>query len=136
MKHLLNVLFLLLSFTSCAQASGLKGHIEFSMYRIEFQGVSVYLQSEGKLIDSCISDSAGNYELKDIHAGTYTLRLKYRDFKEKIIPNVVITTGIKELNILYPDPCVPAEKRCAYNHTDSIIPIVYGMPGAETMKMA
>jgi len=43
---------------------------------------------------------------------------------------------MKNLEIVYPDPCIPAEKVCPYGHKDNIVPIVYGMPGAETMKMA
>ena len=136
MSQLLFVLTMLLSLTTSAQTVDLKGHVTYRDDKSDFVGAGVFLIKDGKLITDCLTGKNGNYVFRDIPFGNYTLRLKYRDFKEKIIPKVVVASGMKNLEIGYPDPCIAAEKICPYGHKDNIIPIVYGMPGAETMKMA
>ena len=132
MRKLLFTLFSLFSITASAQTANLKGHVTYREEKSDFVGACIFLIKEGKVITDCLTDKNGNFEFKDIRDGSYTLRLKYRDFKEKLVPNVVVTASMKNLEIVYPDPCIPADKICPYGHKDNIIPIVYGMPGAET----
>lgn len=136
MKKLLNAIFLFLSLSSCAQTADVKGHVKVRANKSDFEGVRIYLLQDGKQMTNSVTDKKGNYLMKNVAVGTYTILFKYHDFKEKFILNIIVASGMKNIDIVYPDPFEAAEKVCPYNHIDSIIPIVYGMPGAETMKMA
>ena len=136
MRQFLNIMFLILSLTSLAQTADLKGHVTYRDDKSDFVGANVYLYKDGRMVINCLTGKDGNFILNDIAVGSYVLRLKYLDFKEKLIPKVLVASGMKSLEIVYPDPCITAEKVCPYGHKNNIIPIVYGMPGEETIKKA
>ncbi len=136
MKILINILLILISVTSYAQSADLKGHVMFREDKSDFPGAKLVLLKDKKVISECETDKNGLFHFLNIAVGTYDLLLRYKDFNEKIIPNIYVASSMNNLDIVYPDPCVASEKVCPYNHTDSIIPMAYGMPGAETMKMA
>ena len=121
---------------SYAQKADLKGHVMFRQDKSDFPGAKMFLLNDKKVILECETDKNGLYQFTDIPVGTYDLLLRFKDFKEKFITNINVASGMKNIDIVYPDPCVASEKICPYNHTDSIIPIVYGIPGGETMKLA
>lgn len=88
--------------------------------------------------------TSGTYFIKDINEGDYDL--EFHSFETSArrlnLVNVHFTKdSVNELSITYPPPCKFIYSKnykpiCPYNHTDSIVRIIYGYPTSKTMEKA
>ena len=103
----------------------------------DFSGLELILLDGDSLVTGAVSDQNGNYSIAKIAPGTYNLKLRMIGYRERIIEGVTITEhSMTHLDITHPDTCLTTNGRCPLNHTDNIIPIVYGFPGKKMMRRA
>lgn len=134
MKTILLIIFY--SVTAFAQNVSISGHVKSSEDLTDFNGVNVYVVKDGKIKFGAITDEKGNYQIKDIPIGTYDIKLSFLGFMDKVISDFDIKSETKLVDIFYPDLCEKSNKNCPYNHTENIIPIVYGLPSKKMERQA
>jgi len=144
MKILFTQIFFLLSLNLYSQIGQIGGHIINRDTLLAYSYWTIALKKG----DSIIKETAttANFNFADIPKGIYSLSIKQIGQRDFIIDSLQILkdTAIT-LDLSYPPPCrvtyltyVKNEKpKCTKGgHTDSIIPIVYGLPTQKTMKKA
>lgn len=136
MRTILFVLLFIASTSAFSQNPDVRGTIIFSEERLPFPGVTVELFKNDEVFAKTQTDFDGKYYFKNVPAGTYNLRLTNSGVRDKVIRDFIVNKEENNSNILYPDPCVETKKICPKNHSNNIIPIVYGFPSKKTMKKA
>lgn len=98
-------------------------------------GCEVILKQGDNAIAKVYTNIDGQYYFKDISPGAYHLEVSLSYLPEEIY-EVNVLEGENILDITYPKPC-DSKKLCPQgNHTNNIIPILYGLPGKKAMRMA
>lgn len=136
MKYILNIFFLLVSNLLFAQNVDIKGHITNTTDNSNFGWVNIYLIKNEITIFGSVTDENGNFELKNIPTGLYDIKINTIGFKDKLIANFLINPDTKNLDIKYPNPCIPSKKICPFGHKKNLIPIIYGFPDKKLLKKA
>jgi len=133
MKTFLLHTFLFATFLGFSQNGNLNGTIVFYEDDSPVPGLKLELIDSGNTIYESQTDFDGKYDLKNIPVGTYDLKMSYPSFRTLIV-SLQIDPGNKMLDSSYPAPCPKMSKACPNGHKNNIIPIVYGLPDAKTMK--
>jgi len=116
-----------------SQNGNLNGNIVFYEDNSPLAGLKLELISNGSTIYESQTDFDGKYDLKNVPIGTYDLKMSYLGFRAMTV-SVQVDPGNKILDFSYPAPCSKVSKTCPDGHKNNIIPIVYGLPDAKTMK--
>ncbi len=90
MKHLFLSIIVFLGFTSIAQTASLSGKIQDSKTNESLFGVKVILTGTGK---GAISDGDGNFSIKGLATGKYTLEVRYETYNNLILQNINVKEG-------------------------------------------
>lgn len=122
---LLTFLFVNILFS---QVGSLEGKILDRENNQGFPGVILILKDSENKTFGTQTDIEGKYKFENLSAGVYTLKISSIGIRDKIIENFVIEPKPKEFNQIFPEPCAEVSKICPKNHSDKIIPIVYGLP--------
>jgi len=134
MKEKLYILFLLFSISLFSQTSELVGNVKYTEDNSPMAGLNIEMIKNGKTIRLVTVDVNGDFYIKDIEIGLYDLQMTFLGMRNKIIPDIEIIEGKNNLNLSYPDPCIDSKKLCPKNHSDNLVPIVYGLPGKKLMR--
>lgn len=89
-KYFLITIIVFLGFTSIAQNSSLSGKIIDSKTNEALFGVKVILTGTGK---GAISDGDGNFSIKGITAGKFTLEVRYETYNNLILQDINVKEG-------------------------------------------
>ena len=143
MKYLLIGLFLIFKLVGIAQNAPVKLNIIITD-TVKPYFLDIYIYKGNTLIKKMTVITSGIYLIKDLNEGDYNL--EFHSFQTSArrlnLTNVHFTKdSVNELSITYPLPCKFIYSKnykpiCLYNHTDSIVRIVYGYPTHKTMKKA
>jgi len=98
MKHLFFLITLSLYFNSNAQSGSVSGNVFNSINNEVIEFAKVQLVGEQK---GAYSDSLGNYEIKNIEPGIYSLKVSSSGFNEMIIDNIEISNS-RTLQVDFP----------------------------------
>ena len=90
LKHLLLSIIVLLGFTSIAQTASLSGKIQDAKTNEALFGVKVILTGTGK---GAVSDGDGNFSIKGLTAGKYTLEVRYETYNNLILQDINVKEG-------------------------------------------
>lgn len=90
LKHLFLSISVLLGFTSIAQTASLSGKIQDAKTNEVLFGVKVILTGTGK---GAISDGEGNFSIKGLAAGKYTLEVRYETYNNLILQDINVKEG-------------------------------------------
>jgi hypothetical protein len=130
-----NLLFLFIFISGYSQTANFTGHVIEKKTETGFPGVTVELNQEGKVVYETQTDFDGNYTIKNVKLGAYEFKLKLIGYQDFVIKDFYISQN-RALEFIFPNPCKESVKICPKNHTDKLIPIVYGMPGEKLIKKA
>jgi hypothetical protein len=133
-KRTFRILFLLFVNIIFSQTGSLEGKIFNEKINVGFPGVNIVLKNSENKIYGTQTDINGHYKCENLKVGTYTLKISSIGFREKVIENFIIETDQKEFSLIFPEPCMETNRICPKNHTDNIIPIVYGLPNKRMMS--
>ena len=89
-KHLLLSIIVLLGFTTIAQTASLSGKIQDAKTNEALFGVKVILTGTGK---GAVSDGDGNFSIKGLSAGKYTLEVRYETYNNLILQDINVKEG-------------------------------------------
>jgi Carboxypeptidase regulatory-like domain len=127
---------LLISIATLGQASALKGHATNNEYD-SFPGLNIEILSENQFVASTVTDGNGNYVFTNIKPGEYTLRVRFLMYEASLIEHVKISSNeVKQLDIIHSDPRLKSKEICPKGHRDNLIPIIYGLPSGDLIKMS
>jgi hypothetical protein len=132
---------MLLVLPSAAQTYVLSGQVIDSYTGGGFAGATVLLRQDTTIVAGCNTNRDGSFQLKKPGLRDYTLEVVTISYRTKRVQLVGSGTNSAPLRILMPGFCPYAYKRgkkpaCLGGHTDQVVPIAYGLPGAKTMKKA
>ena len=96
-KSLVYSILILLSWSSFAQTSAIKGTVVDKQSQFPLTGVTVILVGSDPIIGAA-SDFDGNFRLENVPVGRHTVSFKYIGYKPVTIPNLVVQSG-KELDL-------------------------------------
>jgi hypothetical protein len=131
MRHALTTILLLLGATCTAQYQR-SGNKVYNL-TLAYQPATVQILKDSLLLSPLQVNNEGKITYVDLQPGFYSVKVTGRGQPETIKDSLYVTQGQKlVLNIKIAGPClyhhaanyIPA---CPQNHTDSIIPIVYGL---------
>lgn len=130
------VIFFLMFLSAYSQKDNFRGHVSDRHDGANFPGVIVELSIDGKVIHESQTDFDGNFSIKDVEFGPYDFKLKYVGYETYIIKDFYFNRNDRVFEFIYPNPCKKSVKVCPENHTNKLIPVVYGLPGENLMKKA
>lgn len=135
MKKVFLFFYLTLSFLAFGQGTIDGTILDDAGYPIP--GVQVALIKDADTIKKSQTDFYGNFVFKDLPSNDYEIRMSYVAMPDNKISNIYVEDIItKYLTINYPALCNKSERICPHNHTNQIIPIVYGMASVKMEKKA
>ncbi|WP_320815705.1 hypothetical protein [Flavobacterium sp.] len=133
------IILLLLSFTVFSQ-SEIKGKVTLTDSISDYSFIYVLLRTNDTIYTGSQLDKLGDYKLaKKVPNGKYEIVVKHLTYKDLILKNIIVDDKDLVMDINFPGPCEYNEKtpqKCVNDHTDNIIPIVYGYPNKRLMKRA
>jgi hypothetical protein len=136
MRALTTICFLICMNSLFGQSGGLKGNVTDNDHQ-KFGGLKIEIVSGDSVVNWTMTNLNGDYELNNTKPGLYDLRIRHLGFRERILKDVTIVRDETRLfDIIYPGPCFKSERICPRQHADSLIPVVYGLPGRKLMREA
>lgn len=138
MKFIINILFALLFLQwGYSQTGSFRGHLHDTILNRSLSHATVLITELNRDADT---DPEGNFIIKNVPPGTYTLRVSALGYPDRVLDSVKIDSYHPvEMNILYPPECKykdPIMICPVCKKKDEVIPIVYGLPTQKTMKKA
>jgi hypothetical protein len=127
-KRTFGILFFLFANIIYSQTGSLEGKIFDGKINVGFPGVNLILKNIDNKSYGTQTNINGYYKFENLKVGVYSLKISYIGIREKVIENFIIEAGQKEYNLIFPEPCIETDGICPKNHSDNIIPIVYGLP--------
>ena len=146
MRYVIIIAFISISSTIYGQNSQIIGHItnRDTIFATNFW--TILLMQRDSTIKKTATNFSGNFRLKDIDKGIYSLTIQQIGFRDYNIDSLqILTDTTLNLYIDFPPPCkfvyltyLKHQKPKCINggHTNNIIPIVYGLPSQKTMRKA
>jgi hypothetical protein len=137
MKIISFVLILFCTIQALSQKGSIEGRIKYKPDSIFLEGVHVLIVGTNV---GAVTNEDGYFNIDSLDAGHYDLSIHSLWFRTvekesiEVLPNVAT-----ELNLALPEGnCDPnSEKICPIgNHSNRIIPILYGLPNQKGMKQA
>ena len=143
MKYSLILLFLFLRFEAFSQNSIVKLDITITD-TIKPYFLDIFFNKGNKMAKRFTVLSSGSYLIKDLVEGDYDLEVfSFQSSARRLyLKNMhFYKDSTNLLSIVYPPPCKFIYSKgykplCPFNHSDKIIPIIYGFPTSKTMKKA
>ena len=89
-RYIFLSIIILTGFTSIAQTASLSGKIQDAKTNEALFGVKVILTGTGK---GAISDGDGNFTIKGLSAGKYSLEVRYETYNNLILQNINVKEG-------------------------------------------
>lgn len=131
----------LLALPSVAQTYALAGQVIDSRTNTGFPGATVLLKKDTLVIAGCSTNQDGSFQLAKPAGQGYTIEVKALGYRPKTVPVIGSVANPAPVRILLPGFCPYVYKRgekpaCIGGHTDQVVPIAYGLPGAKAMKKA
>lgn len=141
MKLLFFLCLFLYSLTGFGQSGTLKGIVRngISMDNSSFINIVLFSKTDRKFVLVAISDTLGEFKIKNIPIGFYDLEFSLIGFKTYTLSDVKIySDSTTFLNIKFPCPYgkLKSKKECPLGHNDEIVNIVYGMSSKKMLKKA
>jgi hypothetical protein len=105
-------------------------------------GVTVLLKQDSIVIKGADSAKDGTFQFYKLPAGNYSLQLKMVGYRTRTLPPVQLAAGdTVKLVLNFPGPCQYTYRNgrlpvCEGGHNEGLLPIVYGLPSAKTIKKA
>jgi Carboxypeptidase regulatory-like domain len=133
MKTFTALLFVycLSGFAQNASLTGMISDKEFGT----MPGCLVILKQDSVTVAKVYTYTDGQYYFKGINPGTYSLEVSSPGLRDEIY-EVTVQEGNNTADFNYPKAC-DSKKICPQgNHTNNIIPVVYGLPTDKTLKKA
>lgn len=131
MKHLIYLILLFTSARCFSQSLEINVEIPYAPVNIQlFRGDSLAASLD-------TADNRSSYLFRELEPADYSVRLKdsvLKKFTLKDVTRVEIT--IKNVGPCLFDHTEDYKPECPLNHSDKIIPIIYGMPLPEGIKKA
>ena len=132
---------------SFCQPQQINGKIIFTDTLIYYgpgaSALTIFLNQGNSVIQATIPDSKGQFVFRNINRGLYSLVIKEISRRKDFLADssVIVADKTLDLSITYPPPCtfvyIKGQKAaCPRDHSDKIIPIVYGLPTNKTMEKA
>ncbi|MDL5045025.1 carboxypeptidase-like regulatory domain-containing protein [Oscillatoria amoena NRMC-F 0135] len=90
LKTLGSLLLMLLALSSFAQNGTISGKVVDEVTGEEMVGVTIQVLSNGKF---ATTDLFGDYAIRDLAPGTYTIEVKYVSYSTKRISDIVVAKG-------------------------------------------
>lgn len=129
-----NLIFILVFIQAYSQKGDFSGHVTDRHDGSNFTGVTVELNENGKVVYEAQTDFDGNFVIKNVEFGPYEFKLNCCGHQSLIIKEFYFSRNDRVLDFIYPNPCKESVKLCPQNHSDNLIPIVYGLPGEKLLK--
>ena len=133
------IILLLLSFKVFSQ-SEIKGKVTLTDSISDYSFIYVLLKTNDTIYACSQLDKFGNYKLANkVPNGNYEIVVKHLTYKDLILNNIIVEDNDLVIDINFPGPCKfnrITPQKCVNNHTDNIIPIVYGFPNKRLIKRA
>jgi hypothetical protein len=85
----------------------IRGTIIDPLLQTPIAGATITINNTGM---SAITDSSGNFRLKAVATGTYTLQITHIGYKEAVLPNIVVNSGKEVVLTISLELKVQAEK--------------------------
>jgi len=106
-----------------------------------FPGVTIMLQRADSILAGTTAGDNGIFKLPEVPVGTYDLVLEMLGYRTEKIEGVQLTPQAKVLVLPFPGPCHYTyakhhQPTCPVEHSDHLIPMVYGFPSKHTMQQA
>jgi hypothetical protein len=128
------LLLIFIFFPLYSQTADFKGHVvEKHPDSHDFPGVIVKLIQNEKIAYQTQTDINGNFILKNVDFGNYEFKLSYVGYPDLHIKEFYFQTENRIFEFTFPD-CKKSVRKCPKNHSDRLIPIVYGFPSEKMMK--
>ena len=134
MKTIFTIIAFFTFLIGFSQNGDLIGHVSDRQDGANFPGVAVELSKNGKVIYEAQTDFDGNFAIKNVEFGQYEFKLNCCGNQSLIIKEFYFSTIDKVFEFIYPSPCKESVKLCPENHSDNLIPIVYGLPEKKLIK--
>lgn len=126
--------------SSLFSQSEIQGKVTLTDSLSDYSIIYVLLKANDSIYTGSQLDNYGNYKLaKKVPNGHYEILVKHIGYKDIILENIIVNGENLVINIDFPGLCSFSKKKpqkCINNHSDNIIPIVYGYPNRRLMKMA
>ncbi|OYX84390.1 MAG: hypothetical protein B7Y83_08385 [Flavobacteriales bacterium 32-34-25] len=123
-------------FSAYSQKDNFRGHVSDRHDGANFPGVIVELSQNEKVVYKSQTDIDGDFSIKNVKFGIYEFKLKYIDYETYVNQEFHFNKNNKIFEFVYPSPCKESVKVCPKNHSDKLIPIVYGLPRENLVKKA
>ena len=133
------IILLLLSFKVFSQIE-IKGKVSLTDSISDYSFIYVLLKTNDTIYTGSQLDKFGNYKLaKKVPNGNYEIVVKHLTYKDLILNNIIAEDNDLVIDINFPGPCEfnrITPQKCVNDHTDNIIPIVYGYPNKRLIRRA
>jgi hypothetical protein len=139
---LIFLVLLVPSFLFC-QTGKVTGHLNNTdtIHR-SIGGSKVFLKLKDSIIRESVISNSGYFTINDVSPGIYSLTIVTIGFRNETKDSVKVSDNVTTaIELDFPFPCKYIYKndekpKCISNHTDNIIPIIYGLPTGKTLKSA
>ena len=128
---------------SFCQPQQINGNITYGdSFGDDYRGLFILLNHGDSVIQAARPDSTGEFVFKNVNRGFYNVVIKQIGRKDFIADSLLIVADKPvHLAMIYPPPCMLVYLKghkpiCPRDHSDKIIPIVYGFPRNKTMEKA
>jgi hypothetical protein len=129
------IILFLLSFFLFSQSKDLRGHV-IDKNNSAFPGITVTMSYDGKVIRETQTDQNGNFILKNLENKSYEFKLSAIGYEDYIFKEFYFSGHDRVFEFTFPNPCPKSKKICPENHSNKLIPIVYGLPSDKMIKDA
>src|SRR5579872_260117 len=131
-RYLLVILFILIRFVGFGQGGGkISGTVVNASNKalIEYASISLVDQKSGKVLNGAITDTKGNFVIKGVAPGTYTVKVDFVGFQGTSKNVVVAGTGNVNAGSISLNPSVASmeavtvtgSRPLVENHIDKIV---------------
>jgi len=129
------VILFLLSISLYSQSKNLRGHV-IDKNNTDFPGINVTMSYDGKVVCEAQTDLKGNFILENLKNKYYEFKLSVVGYEDYIFKEFYFSGYDRVFEFTFPNPCPKSKKICPKNHSNKLIPIVYGLPGDKMVKAA
>jgi hypothetical protein len=127
------ILLFLLSISLYSQSKDLRGHVT-DKENSDFPGITVTMSYDGKVIKEAQTDLHGNFLLENLENISYEFKLSAIGYEDYVFKEFYFSGHDTVFEFTFPNPCPKSKKFCPKNHSNKLIPIIYGLPGDKMLK--
>ena len=99
LKKLSSILLLIL-LNTIANAQNIKGKVVDSLAKsaIEYASIGIYSSSDNKLVSGAVTDANGAFNINNLKANTYNLKIDFIGYQTKLIKNINLNS-VKSIDL-------------------------------------